>query len=108
MENDTVKIGYTGDFFRRASEVSFASGLRIVNWCYSEYVLADNARRIESLCHQTFAEYRTLGEFFNIPFAAAKTELRNYLNIEGEMFLEPADDAQKVALINQAAAIVNN
>ena len=108
MENGTVKIGYSGDFFRRAAQISTASGLKVINWCYSEYVLADDARNVESLCHQTFAEYRTLGEFFKIPFAAARDELRSHLNIAGEMFLEALpDDAQKVALINQAALLLS-
>ena len=129
MENGTVKIGYTCDFFQRAAAIVSASGLNVVNWCHSEYVLAEDARHIESLCHQTFSEYRTNGEFFKIPFDNARATLQNHLDVEAEMFLPNSqcslspiekridslmelikatpDELQKIELIQQAAFVLN-
>lgn len=63
MENGTIKIGYTSDFGRRAKQIATAGGLKISNWCHSEYVLNETAKNIEKQCHSTFSDSRTLGNF---------------------------------------------
>ena len=88
MENDTVKIGYTKNFSSHAKTVSNSSGLKIVNWCHSEYVLAETAKKIERRCHSTFAESKTLGEFFKSSFDDAKNELSRHLNISETMYID--------------------
>ena len=65
-----------------------SSGLKIVNWCYSEYVLVETAKKIESRCHSTFAESKTLGEFFKISFDDTKNKLSRHLNIAETMYID--------------------
>lgn len=87
MDNGTVKIGYTRNFTKRAIVLSSASGLKITNWCHSEYVLNSEARKVETLCHEFFSTKRTIGEYFQISFKEACEQLSRYLNIAGTMYL---------------------
>lgn len=87
LSNDTVKIGVTQDFYRRMNTISTSSGLEVVNWCHSEYLPKRDAYAIESGCHKIFKEHKTKGEFFNINFEDASTELEKYATITQRFLL---------------------
>lgn len=88
MENGTVKIGCTKNFSERAKQISTSSGLKIKNWCHSEYVEKNIAVQIERICHEFFSDTRILGEFFKISFEDARQKLSSHLNISENMYPE--------------------
>lgn len=87
MSNNTVKIGCTGNFKKRAQTISNSSGLDILNWCHSKYVPSAQAYALEKTCHDFFADARTKGEFFNIDFEKAFEKLEQHLEIEESMHI---------------------
>lgn len=72
MSNGTVKIGVAQDFEKRANTISHSSGLYIRQKYHTDYMDADKAFALEHKCHQAFHNQRTGGEYFAIPFDAAK------------------------------------
>lgn len=81
LSNGTVKIGMTQDFQRRAREILNSTGLTVKNWCHTSYLPTEIAREIETACIDCFAEFQTEGEFFNIEFETATSELSKCVEI---------------------------
>ena len=86
MSNKTVKIGCTKDFKKRMRNIVTGSGLGVMNWCRSEYISAREAYYIEGTCHKAFDDCRVLGEFFDVDFEKAVTELKKHTPIVESMF----------------------
>lgn len=81
MENHSVKIGITADFQSRLSTVMRNGGMNVLNWCHTKYINRNEAHKIESACHVFFQRQRLNGEFFNISFEEACTELEKHTAI---------------------------
>lgn len=81
MSNGTIKIGCTENFRRRARQIETASGLKIVDWSHTEYLLAQHAYTVEATCHRAFNDHKIRGEFFNITFDEACAELEKHEEI---------------------------
>lgn len=91
MNNKTVKIGCTKNFKQRMKAISTGSGLNIVNWCYSQNFDSRDAYAFEHMCHEAFQENRIKGEFFDIDFWSAVTELAKYT----DKFVTKYDEVEK-------------
>ena len=85
MKNSAVKIGVTQNFERRKDTISTSSGLEIVKWCRTEYLPKKEAYSIESICHKVFASHRIKGEFFDILYESACTELARHAPLAKQM-----------------------
>ena len=83
MENGRIKIGITNNINTRLRSIEGACGFKIVRYCYSEEC-NEHAQKIESLCHQHFADYRCeVGEFFNgVTFDDARDYLQTLVKID--------------------------
>lgn len=86
MDNNRVKIGVTSDFSRRLATITNNSGMTVKDWCHTSYINRTQALKIERRCHAHFQLQRAEGEFFNINFEDASTELEKYATIT-ERFL---------------------
>lgn len=75
MSNQTVKIGQTQYFERRLRQIELSAGLTVVKHYHTDYLDGQTARRIEKALHLLFADKRILGEFFNVTFEDAKSEM---------------------------------
>ena len=64
----TVKIGVSNNVVRRIQEISHASGLQVVKYCYTKPLPVDLAFSVELICHNHFHESRMEGEFFQIEY----------------------------------------
>lgn len=78
MSNDTVKIGIAQNTSVRISGIVHASGLDVRRYHETSLVANETAAEIERELHKHFAEFRTNGEYFNIPFDAAREALDRY------------------------------
>ena len=78
MANGNVKIGISQDVFKRKNTVKSASGIEIIDFYYTGFAPRNFILKIEKRCHETFKNYRTNGEFFNITFEEACAELDKY------------------------------
>ncbi len=85
FSNNTIKVGCTGAFSRRARQIAMGSGLKVVNWCHTKYIPSSRAYAIENLCHKAFENRRIQGEFFSVPFDEARAELAKHEEITEEM-----------------------
>ena len=79
MSNNTVKIGVTQNFTKRSNTISTSSGMEVVREWHTKDLPKGEAYKIESSCHKTFRDKRIKGEFFNIPFDDAVSELKRFL-----------------------------
>ncbi|MBR7025558.1 MAG: GIY-YIG nuclease family protein [Selenomonadaceae bacterium] len=68
MNNVTVKIGITSNFFKRKRNIETGSGLTVVRYFNTHYLNEKYACLIESLCHGIFSPYKLEGEFFSVKF----------------------------------------
>lgn len=69
MSDDTVKIGKTNDYRRRANELKRESALEILRAYRTGYLPSRIASDIESDCLRAFDSCRKHGEFLNASFA---------------------------------------
>lgn len=69
MSDDTVKIGKTNDYRRRANEIRRKTNLEIIKAYRTGYLPSPIASDIESSCLRAFDFCRTQGEFLNASFA---------------------------------------
>ena len=76
LSNKTVKIGMTQDFVRRLRQIERGSGLSVIESFHTEYMDSSLAKRLEKCCQEHFADKRLCGEFFNVSFEEAQTELQ--------------------------------
>ena len=75
ISDDTVKIGKTNDFRRRANEIRRESNSEIIDSYRTGYIPSIMAVEVEKMCHRVFDFYRTHGEYFKINFVDACTEI---------------------------------
>ena len=80
-ENQTVKIGISGNFNQRKNTVASSSGAKILNWAHTDYLEKSQARNIERKCHKKFQAQRLKGEFFAISFETACEELKKHADL---------------------------
>ncbi len=71
--NGTVKIGITKEKERRMQAISSASGMDITRSYFTGKI--DNVQSLETELHRHFKDSRLNGEFFNISFDEAVTEV---------------------------------
>lgn len=74
FSNKTVKIGITKEKERRMKAISSASGMDITRSYFSEKI--DNVQNLETELHRYFKDKRLKGEFFNIDFDVAVSEVK--------------------------------
>lgn len=84
MSNNTVKIGKSKDFLRRAGEIKRINHLDILDSYRTGYLPALIASEIEKICLRMFDFYRIQGEFFSANFA----DVRAKLNETARMVIE--------------------
>lgn len=82
MSNNTVKIGVSSNLEKRKATIENASGLKIIQCCYTELLDKEIAYKIEHICHKNFKKNRLNGEFFNISFEEAVLELQKHANLK--------------------------
>ena len=78
LESHTVKIGISKDVAQRMQQVAYTRKEKVINVHFTELAPRDVAARIEEACHETFANRRLFGEYFDITFAEACAELDSY------------------------------
>lgn len=84
FNNGWCKIGVAKDFDKRLKTITSSSGASPIRWCHTHELPNKDAFKIESKCHRKFAPYRLEGEFFNIPYEDARTELSKYAKLAGQ------------------------
>ena len=72
--NGTVKIGITKEKERRMKAISSASGMNITRSYFTEKI--ENVQNLETELHRYFKGKRLNGEFFDIDFEEAVTEIK--------------------------------
>lgn len=82
LNNGTVKIGCTQDFWRRLRQIEMASGLSVIHGGRTEKFQSDEAFALEKACHELLADNRIQGEFFAIPFTNAAKQVSALVNGE--------------------------
>lgn len=75
MSDGTVKIGASDDVHRRKPQVEYATGLTVRRLHHTNSAPRSLIFKLERRCHETFADRRVCGEFFNITFEEACAEL---------------------------------
>ncbi|MBR4641350.1 MAG: GIY-YIG nuclease family protein [Selenomonadaceae bacterium] len=81
MNNVTVKIGITSNFFKRKRNIETGSGLTVVRYFNTHYINEKYARLIESLCHGIFSPYKLEGEFFSVEFEEACKAIDSFVKM---------------------------
>ena len=81
MNNVTVKIGITSNFFKRKRNIETGSGLTVVRYFNTHYLNEKYARLIESLCHGIFSPYKLEGEFFSVDFEEACKAIDSFVKM---------------------------
>lgn len=72
--NKTVKIGITKEKEKRMKAISSASGMDITRSYFTEKI--DNVQNLETELHRYFKDKRLNGEFFDIDFDVAVSEVK--------------------------------
>ena len=72
--NGTVKIGITKEKEKRMRAISSASGMKITRSYFTEKI--DNVQNLETELHRHFKDKRLQGEFFDITFEEAVSEVK--------------------------------
>lgn len=80
LDNDTVKIGVSVKPLSRARLVKGLSGHNIIDWCYTQGLSHDDGYALEATMHTFFADRRTCGEFFKVPYEEARDKLRSMVD----------------------------
>lgn len=78
MDNDTVKIGITDSIKKRIPQIEHASGNFVLEGYHTMKLLKSVASGIETLMHETFAQYRKKGEYFYITLNEARAKLEKH------------------------------
>lgn len=74
FSNKTVKIGITKEKEKRMKAISSASGMDITRSYFTEKI--DNVQNLETELHRYFKDKRLNGEFFDIDFDVAVSEVK--------------------------------
>lgn len=75
MSDDSVKIGKSNNFRRRAREIKRETELNIIDSYRTGYLPSIIADEIEKICHRNFDFYRIHGEYFRVNFVDACAEV---------------------------------
>ena len=88
LNNGTVKIGLTQNIEHRKRTICGTSGLEIKKEWHTDLLDRSAAYKVEKLSHDELQEYRTLGEYFNVPFddACFTVALYGIIVNEGEKY----------------------
>lgn len=90
LNNGTVKIGCTQDFWRRLRQIELASGLSAIRGGQTEKFQPDEAFALEKACHELLANNRIQGEFFDTTFTDTAKNCQLLFNGELQELLEQA------------------
>lgn len=72
--NGTVKIGITKEKEKRMKAISSASGMNITRSYFTEKI--EQVQNLETELHRYFKDKRLNGEFFDIDFEEAVTQIK--------------------------------
>lgn len=76
MSDATTKIGSSGNLEKRIVTLKRENKLKVWRKYHTDFTTRKVALALEKSCHETFAERRTHGEFFNVPFEEAVNEIK--------------------------------
>jgi hypothetical protein len=93
-KDNTVKIGITTYPYTRLRQIETSSGKEIINW-YIDKACA-NYKYIENTIHKTFADNRLKGEWFDIVFESAVSELNKIAKID----IVEVDEKEKIQTLS--------
>lgn len=71
MGNGTVKIGYTKDLTERVKQIKAETGLDVLNFKTSPFMILEEARALEAALHEKYAADCLGGEYYDIKFIDA-------------------------------------
>ena len=97
MENNWVKIGHSGDIKTRIKRVETENNLRVVDEHHTPQLKRPTAMRIERSLHRKFAAQCVEGEFFDIDYNEAKTELDKVAFLLEEEIVDVVTEPEIVA-----------
>ena len=78
MSDDTTKIGVSTNHDKRIKQIKGQVYLDVKRAHHTAYAPLEFMRVIEARCHATFADRQVRGEFFDISFEEAVTELNKH------------------------------